>query len=429
MSITGIATCIDPDLEAELLLRLKDFHTPMQLVRRCRDYAEVLSIARAQLVELLVLDSERIDLNPEAEKELLAAGLSVLILAPLDDVPLARDQYSFDIIQKEDPRVPAAPTDLCEQILQWALARILPPPPPNQLEIQNASIQEIPTEDGKIMALWGPVGAPGRSTLALNLAANLRSYGRVILVDGDTVEPSQVQLLAVELRASGVVNGCRLAEQAQLCEETFAPVVTNVGAGVDLLSGITKAERWREVSEDSFATLLEWLRKHYRWIVVDLAPGASDPDEALMTLGPSRYSAQDGTFAVADLVLEVGTADPVGMRRLIVNHVWAGDKKLWQCPSLAVVNRGRASVAGSNWETSIRRALSLADNTWEAVVVRQATQDFDKALVAGCDIATVNPSAPVLEDFDALQSKILSLLGILPRRGATRRLRARKGKA
>ena len=102
---------------------------------------------------------------------------------------------------------------------------------------------------------------------------------------------------------------------------------------------------------------------------------------------------------------------------------------MWQCPSLAVVNRGRASVAGSNWETSIRRALSLADNTWEAVVVRQATQDFDKALVAGCDIATVNPSAPVLEDFDALQSKILSLLGILPRRGATRRLRARKGKA
>ena len=166
-----------------------------------------------------------------------------MILVPLDDVQLARDQYSFDIIQKEDPRVPAAPTDLCEQILRWALARILPPPPPNQLEIQNASIQEIPTEDGKIIALWGPVGAPGRSTLALNLAANLRSYGRVILVDGDTVEPSQVQLLAGELRASGVVNGCRLAEQAQLCEETFAPVGTNVGAGVDLLSGITKAER------------------------------------------------------------------------------------------------------------------------------------------------------------------------------------------
>ena len=217
-----------------------------------------------------------------------------------------------------------------------------------------------------------------------------------------------------------MVTGCRLAEQGKLKPESFPQLVNRVGFGVDLLTGLTKAERWREVGQHALSALLEMARINYRWILVDLASGTDDQSDLLAAMGPTRYGATLGALDVADLVVEVGLADPVGIRRLLVNHNWAREQELWNCPTLAVVNRGRASVGGANWRNSIVNVVAASVPNLPVAVVREAGEDFDRALIAACDVMTVNPRAGVLEDLERVQNEIFKQLGLLPRRGSRR---------
>ena len=88
---------------------------------------------------------------------------------------------------------------------------------------------------------------------------------------------------------------------------------------------------------------------------------------------------------------------------------------------MAVVNRGRASVGGANWRNSIVRVVAASVPNLPVVVVREAGEDFDRALVAACDVMTANPHAGVLEDLEGLQNEIYKQLGLLPRRGSGRK--------
>ena len=69
---------------------------------------------------------------------------------------------------------------------------------------------------GKIIAVWGTHGAPGRSTLALALAAYLNEQGSTILVDCDINAPAQVQLLGLPEDSSGLASAARLATHSVL---------------------------------------------------------------------------------------------------------------------------------------------------------------------------------------------------------------------
>lgn len=254
--------------------------------------------------------------------------------------------------------------------------------------------------------------------MVVNLASFLRGYGEVLLIDADTVDSCLVQMLGISLETSGLVQACRLAQLGHLNQRNFAEVVTNVGSQVDLLSGLNKGNRWREISDKPLAAVVEWAREKYSWILVDLAPGFEDTADPLAGMGASRFAAQTAVLSVADLVLEVGLADPVGLRRLVVNHDQAVAGNLWHCPALVVVNRARAGVAGSHWDKSISQALAQFLPEIPGVCIRDASEDFDRALVAGCDIVTANPEAKVLTDFLKLTNSVLQLLGMRPRRKA-----------
>lgn len=419
MSCIGIATCLEANLEAEIIQDITQDSLPLQVVRRCRDLTELLAAAQAGMVQMVVVDSEIIELDTAALTALSTAEVSVLVFAPLED----EDEFSHlgmvTVELKSDPRLPEVEQSDSQRLLKLIMSLLMPPPPP--LEDAAVQVPQPSVTNGKIIALWGPPGSPGKSSLAVNLAAGLRTYGTVLLVDADTVEPSLVQMLGVSLETSGVITGCRLAEQGHLNEESFSTIVTRVGARVDLLTGMSKAERWREIGESSLAKLLEWAKSRYSWVLVDLASGSEDPEDFFANVGPSRYGAQAGAFSVADLVIEVGLPDPVGMRRLVVSHDQAIRRSLWACPALVVVNRARSSVAGSRPEKSVQEVMSQAIPGVPVVVVREAQEDLDRALVAGCDVETVNPEALVLDDFRTLLNEILRFFEMLPSRTSTRR--------
>lgn len=77
-------------------------------------------------------------------------------------------------------------------------------------------------------------------------------------------------------------------------------------------------------------------------------------------------------------------------------------------------------MGGANWRNSIVRVVSASVSNLPVTVVREAGDDFDRALVAACDVMTANPHAAVLEDLEGLQNEIFKQLGLLPRRGSGR---------
>lgn len=419
MSSTGIATCLEADLEAEIIREIPNRSLPLRVIRRCRDLSEILATVRASLVDIILLDTDIIDLTSADVRELTTSGATVIALAPAAELDYLTRIGSLITVAKDDDYQAA---NVVNRLLEAMMSQLLPPPP------DTPAIDFDVTDDtpGHVIVFWSAVGATGRSSLALNLASSLRNYGRALIVDADTVESSLVQMLGVELETSGLLRGCRLAGQGKLDAPGLSQLVTSVGLGVDLLTGLTKAERWREVNETDLATVLECARQSYRWILVDVAPGADDPSDALTAMGTSRLAATTGAFSTADLVIEVGLADPIGIRRLTVNHLWAQSNQLWSAKSLAVVNRGRASVGGGNWKKSLSRVVSQTAPDLEVLTIREAVADFDAALIAGCDICTANPQAPVLQDLDAICAYLMRCFGMMPRRSTNRRRRRDK---
>ncbi len=64
----------------------------------------------------------------------------------------------------------------------------------------------------RVIAVWGPAGAPGRSTLAIELAVELvRGGRRVGLVDADTHAPSLASALGLADEGPGFASACRSA--------------------------------------------------------------------------------------------------------------------------------------------------------------------------------------------------------------------------
>src|SRR5205085_11905527 len=52
---------------------------------------------------------------------------------------------------------------------------------------------------GRIVAVWGPTGSPGRSTVAAALAGALADEGRVVLVDADLQRGALEVLLGADV--------------------------------------------------------------------------------------------------------------------------------------------------------------------------------------------------------------------------------------
>ena len=88
---------------------------------------------------------------------------------------------------------------------------------------------------GRIVLVWGPHGAPGRSTVAASLAHGLAASGGAILVDADVEAPSLVQLLGMAEDSSALAGAARLATHGRLDAESLQRVLAPVGGGLSLL--------------------------------------------------------------------------------------------------------------------------------------------------------------------------------------------------
>lgn len=179
-----------------------------------------------------------------------------------------------------------------------------------------------------------------------------------MLVDADTYAPSQAQALGLLEESSGLARACRSANQGLLSSHTLAEAAVSVSDQLALLTGLPKTSRWTEIASHSFDAVIAQSRKDYAWTVIDCAPPI-EQDEMLSfdTRAPQRNAATLTTLQAADLVVIVGKADPIGMKRLISAIVEFKESDFASTPMVVVVNHAPTRVTGKERRTQIKKAL------------------------------------------------------------------------
>jgi MinD-like ATPase involved in chromosome partitioning or flagellar assembly len=246
-----------------------------------------------------------------------------------------------------------------------------------------------------VIAVWGPAGAPGRTTIATGLAAELASRGtEVLLVDADTYGGSVAQALGLLDEAPGVAAACRAADHGTLDLPALAELAPEIVAGLRVLTGLPKAERWLEVRAGALERVLALAPELVDAVVVDCGFCIEDDEElSYDTLAPRRNEATLTSLAASDVVVAVGRADPVGLQRFV-----RGLQELGTVPSgepVPVVNRVRAAAVGSRPQGRISDSLIRFAGIQDVRFVPDDPATLDAALLAGRSIVEQAPGSPV----------------------------------
>ena len=263
---------------------------------------------------------------------------------------------------------------------------------------------------GKIVTVWGTHGAPGRSTIAFNLAALAAQQGQqVCLIDADTYAPSLDALMALEDTGSGLAILCSDADRAQLDEKKAGAIMERVplkNGTFDFLSGITSSSRWPEVRARAFSEVLEWLKHRYDLVICDVA-APIEVDEELTFDGPAprRNAATLTALGYADRVIALGEADVIGLPRLInlAREVQARpdlfapetDVQYW-------LNRSRREAAGFNPEAKMRDNWARYLSIPLAGVIPYERKVMDRLRRNGEALLEVAPRHAVVQSFEAM---------------------------
>ncbi|MFC6152590.1 AAA family ATPase [Nocardioides yefusunii] len=208
------------------------------------------------------------------------------------------------------------------------------------------SVAQVAGFRGRTLAVWGPVGAPGRTTLAITLAGVLADRGRaVVVVDADP-HACVAQHLGVLDQVSGVLAAARLATAGTLRGRAHT-VCRALSSRLGVLTGLPRPDRADEVVPGALAQVLDEVAT-FADVVVDLGAGleADGPGDPLL---PSVQGWNREVLGSVDEVVVVGAADPVGITRLA--HSLSQLREWGDAPPVTVViNRTRPSLGWTEAE-------------------------------------------------------------------------------
>jgi MinD-like ATPase involved in chromosome partitioning or flagellar assembly len=287
------------------------------VVRRCVDLADLLAAATTRTADVAVVAADLRRLDREAVARLTAAGLAVVAVTRPGDAEAVRRMRQLGVVDLVSADAP----------VDEIVATVCAAPQGARVEAQRQQLLSVPEEagpshgrlPGRVLAVWGPTGAPGRTTVAVTLAAEAARRGtETLLVDADTYGAAVAQVLGLLDESPGLLAAVRAANAGQLDEDSLARHARQVAPGLRVLSGSPRPDRWSEVRAAALDVVLEAARSLAELTVVDVG-FCLEQDEELVydTAAPRRNAATLGALAAADVVLAVGSADPVGLQRLL----------------------------------------------------------------------------------------------------------------
>jgi MinD-like ATPase involved in chromosome partitioning or flagellar assembly len=422
-----VLTAVVGAREAPLVSGLERSSAGVQVVRRCADLVELLSAAAAGLARAAVLSADLQRLDRDAIAQLATVGVAVIGLFDPQDAAAARrlaDLGVQHVLPADTPTeeiaaaVLSAVADLSEHQTRAARNRLgiadpglaAPAPPSGRRAVPVPSTRP----PGRVVAVWGPVGGPGRTTVAVTLAAELAVAGHeTLLVDADTYGASVAQSLGLLDESAGLAAAARAANQGALDVSRLAEFAPYAGARLRVLTGLPQSRRWPELRSAALDTVWQHARRLATWTVIDAGFGLEADEEMMFdTAAPRRHAATLSAVTSADLVIAVGAAEPLGLQRLLSGLQDLAEVVPAGSPVKVVVTKVRDTAVGANAEQRVREALDRYAGVRDVVLIPDDRAVLDAAMLAGRSLTEHAPTAPACRPLTELASHLAAEAGL-----------------
>jgi Mrp family chromosome partitioning ATPase len=302
-----------------------------------------------------------------------------------------------------------------------ATATVTAPLQPTATAAINEGARVLP----RVIAVWGPAGAPGRTTIAIGLAAELAARGHsVCLIDADTYGGTVAPALGLLDESPGFAAACRLAGADTLTAAELDRVAQTAssasGAPFSVLTGIGRPHRWPELSARRVTAVLDQCRQWRSIVIVDAGFNLEGDEEVSSDLvAPRRNGATIAALRVADAVVAVGAADPIGLARLLRTH--ADLLETVETAKVRIVaNRVRASVLGIDPHGQVRQSLDRFAGIRDAVLIDDDQDAADAALLTARPVPAAAPRSSLSKGVAELADS-LGFARAQPARARTKR--------
>lgn len=417
--------------ETGLVTALDSGPSGVTVVRRCVDIVDLLAVAAAGQGRAALVSATLRRLDADAVDRLLAADVVPVGVVPRGDTDTeARMRamgITFLVPEDADPSVVAS-------VLSEAVSAGSDPEttrragrmfadPATSMAIPPGSAAppaQAPSRRGSVLAVWGPTGAPGRTTVAVAVADELARLGLAsLLVDADVYGATIAAVLGLLDESPGLAAACRQAGNERLDASSLAALCWQLSPRLRVLTGIPLASRWPELRPAAVTSVLATARGLADFTVVDCGFSLETDEElSFDTLAPRRNGATLAVLDAADVVIVVGAADPVGMQRLVRALSEARDAEV-SAPTWVVLNRIRRGVVPGDPAAELSAALERFAGCSPAALLPYDREALDAALAGGRSLAEARPGSPLRQ---AMIELAAALAGVpLPARGRRRR--------
>jgi MinD-like ATPase involved in chromosome partitioning or flagellar assembly len=364
-------------------MQLLTGHPGVVVLKRCVDVDDLLAAASAGQADVAVLGLDAPGLDVAAIDHLRRHRVRPIAVVPRGTSP------EIDRLRAARVGITALVDEDALETLPGAVTAVEEPPSDDDPQGDSGAPDTAPAGPaGRVIAVWGPGGAPGRTTLAAGLAAELaRRRLRTVLVDADPYGGAVAQQLGIMDEVSGLLAAARLATGGVLAER-FGSVQRGVDDLLSVVTGLPRADRWVEIRAGALEHLLEVARGHGQ-VVVDTGFSLEEDPGSDFGSRPGRNRMTLGALEVADELVVVGNADPVGLSRLAralveLREVTGG------VPVRVVVNRMRPTLGWS--EKDIAGMVAGFTRLTGLHFLPDDRATVDRALVAGRTLAEAGDS-------------------------------------
>ena len=380
----------------------------LAIVHRCADLEDLLVTAATGVAEAALVSPDLPRLDREALARLLALGVAPVGLAVDESGERRLRQLGVVDVQLRDAPAASIAAAVHEAVARRAAAV---PGPGFAHALGSQPLAETPVDErgepvgsGRVVAVWGPTGAPGRTTVALGLAHQLALQGwPTLVVDADVYGGSVALSLGLPDEAAGLAAACRQANLGVLDVPALEALTSRVTPTLSVLTGVSRPERWPEVRPAGVEVVLSLARALAAVTVVDCGFSLEQDEEITYdTLAPRRNGATLTALEQADLVVVVGSADPVGLHR-VVTGLAELKELLPEARTTVVANRVRSSAVPGD-EGAVRAALNRQAGVERVTCVPLDVAAFDAAVTRGTPVA---PDSPARRAFEQLSASLV----------------------
>ncbi|MGI8677358.1 MAG: AAA family ATPase [Jatrophihabitans sp.] len=411
--------------EERLVTSLERGPAAVEIVRRCVDVVDLLAVAASGQGRAALVSASVRRFDADAVDRLLAAAVVPVGVVPRGDIDAEDRMRALGVVHVVPDDADAAvvasvvveavrtggadPATTASTTAQRPMRSFADPS--TSMAIPPGAGEPVPVGEpsrrGTVVAVWGPTGAPGRTTVAVTLADELSRLGAVgLLLDADVYGGTVAAVLGLLDESPGLAAACRQASGQRLDAAALAALCWRLGPQLRVLTGIPLASRWPELRPSAVASVLSAARALADFTVVDCG-FCLETDEELSfdTLAPRRNGATLAVLDDADLVVAVGGADPIGMQRLVRGLADLREAEI-AAPVRVVLNRVRPGAVPGNTEIELRSALERFAGRPPTALLPADVRAVDAAVATGRLLSESSPASPLRHAIVELAAKL-----------------------